>query len=56
MSWEIVSEPDYPDYEIWTCDTCGYRVCFTDVGGDVSDCPSCIARECEEERRGDGDE
>ena len=42
--FETVSEKDRPDYEIWTCDDCGYSVSLQGVGGDVSDCPECINR------------
>lgn len=45
MAFETISEDDGPDYEIWTCDMCGYSITLSGVGGDVSDCPRCIARE-----------
>ena len=45
MSFEVVSEEGWEDYEIWTCDTCGFQVCLSGVGGDVAECPKCIANE-----------
>lgn len=51
MSFETISEEGQGDYEIWTCDHCGYQVVLSGVGGDVAECPQCIARECEEECR-----
>lgn len=66
MSFETISEEGWPDYEVWTCDACGYSICLNGVGGDVACCPECEANECyedavyeqERERRlmeGDGD-
>lgn len=51
MGFKTISEEGCPDYEIWTCDECGYQVVLNGVGGDVAGCPRCIARECEEEVR-----
>jgi hypothetical protein len=51
MSFKTISEPDWPDYEIWTCDDCGYGVSLNGTGGDVSECPRCLARSYEEDAR-----
>jgi len=48
MSFEVVSEKGYEDYEIWTCDVCGYQIQLQGVGGDVACCPKCIENECSE--------
>ena len=45
---ETVSEDDWPDYEVWTCQECGYSIILNSVGGDVAECPKCVAREYEE--------
>ena len=49
MSIETVSEEGQADYEIWSCDNCGYSITLSGVGTDVSDCPRCLQREAEEE-------
>jgi hypothetical protein len=49
MSFETVSEEGQADYEVWTCDKCGYSVCLDGVGGDVSECPQCLTNEIEAE-------
>lgn len=49
MSFEVISEPgDRPDYEIWTCDRCGYKITLQGVGGDVAYCPQCVSEEYED--------
>jgi len=45
MSFEVVSEEGWPDYEIWTCDKCHHQIALAGVGGDVAECPVCIAKE-----------
>lgn len=66
MGFETISEEGHDDYEIYTCDQCGWSVVLAGVGGDVACCPKCEANECmedalyeqERERRlmeGDGD-
>lgn len=40
MTWET-----FDNYEIWTCDVCGYSVCLSGLGGDIAECPQCIERE-----------
>lgn len=45
MSFEVISEEGFPDYEVWTCDVCGYSVHLVGVGGDVGECPRCVNRE-----------
>ena len=45
MSFEVISEIGYPDYEIWTCDSCGYTITLQGVGGDVAFCPGCEVNE-----------
>ena len=37
------------DYEVWTCDTCGYEIVLQGVGGDVADCPKCLTLDMEQE-------
>lgn len=49
MSFETISEDGYDDYEIWTCDNCGYKIVLISVGGDVAECPNCVAKENEGE-------
>lgn len=49
MSFKTISEEGQEDYEIWTCDTCGYQITLSGVGGDVAECPRCIEKECMEE-------
>lgn len=49
MGFKTVSEEDREDYEIWTCDVCGYSMVLNGVGGDVCCCPRCVSREYEEE-------
>ena len=44
MSFETISEDDHEDFEVWTCDTCGHSIVLNGVGGDVAECPVCIAR------------
>lgn len=48
MSFQTISEEGQEDYEIWTCDTCGYEIMLQGVGGDVAECPRCISKEYEE--------
>lgn len=31
--------------ETWTCDVCGCSVLLAGVGGDVAECPDCLAEE-----------
>ena len=50
MSIETISEANQDDYEIWTCDDCGYSIVLTGVGGDIAECPKCIAKEVEQEK------
>jgi predicted nucleic-acid-binding Zn-ribbon protein len=45
MSFEVISEEGHDDYEIWTCDRCGFQVVLAGVGGDVAECPKCIVDE-----------
>lgn len=47
MGFEIISEQGFPDYEIYTCDTCGWSVTLAGVGGDVAECQGCLKREYE---------
>jgi hypothetical protein len=54
MAFVTISEPDQPDYEIWTCDSCGYQITLAGVGGDVAECPNCIR--LEEEARAEEEE
>ena len=49
MSIETVSEEGQEDYEIWTCEVCGYKIVLQGVGGDVCECPRCIEKEYEME-------
>lgn len=49
MSFEVVSEEGHEDYEIWTCDVCGYSITLQGVGGDVCCCPKCEEREAKAE-------
>lgn len=49
MSFKTISNENEEDYEVWTCDTCGYEITLQGVGGDVSECPRCIAREYKDE-------
>jgi len=49
MSFETISEDDWSDYEIWTCDKCGFSVVMQGVGGDVCECPNCLRLEIEAE-------
>jgi len=49
MGFKTISEEGSPDYEVWTCDTCGYSICLVGVGGDVAECPECIRKEYERE-------
>jgi rubrerythrin len=51
MTFKVISEEGGPDYEIWMCDICGHSVVLAGVGGDVAECPVCIAREYEDEAR-----
>lgn len=37
MTIEIISEDNYPDYQVWTCDNCG-RKHTVPVGSDVAWC------------------
>ena len=53
MSIKVMSEDDWPDWELWTCDVCGYQVCLQGVGGDVAECPGCIKQEYEAEAEHD---
>lgn len=43
MTFKTISNEDEPDYEIWTCDTCGYEITLAGTGGDVAECPRCIS-------------
>jgi len=49
MSIKVISGEGHEDYEEWTCDTCGYQITLQGVGGDVAECPMCIAEDCREE-------
>jgi hypothetical protein len=40
MSFETFDD-GMGEYEVWTCDTCGFRLCLAGVGGDVCFCPKC---------------
>lgn len=48
MSWETVSEEDWPEYEIFTCDECGWSCVVNGVGGDIAECPGCLTKEYDE--------
>lgn len=52
MSFEVISEEGHEDYEVWTCDKCGYSITLNGVGGDVCECPNCLYEEYEEESSG----
>lgn len=45
MGFKTISEEGQDDYEIYTCDICGWETCLVGVGGDVAECPNCIAKE-----------
>jgi len=45
MGFKTVSEDGHADYEIWTCDKCGYSIILAGTGGDVAECPQCIENE-----------
>lgn len=45
MSYEIVSDGVFPDYTVWTCDSCG-RSMIVPPGGDVAFCPCEFEEEC----------
>lgn len=47
MGFETISEEGCEDYEVYTCDVCGWSTCLAGVGGDVAECPDCLAREYE---------
>ena len=51
MGFETISQEGWEDYEVWTCDKCGYSVCLNGTGGDIAECPRCISREYEEDAR-----
>ena len=45
MAFKTISDEYGPDYEVWTCDKCGYQIALEGVGGDVACCPKC---ECDD--------
>lgn len=47
MGYETISEEGFNDYEIYTCDVCGWSTTLMGVGGDVSECPKCLGKEYE---------
>lgn len=49
MGFETISGEGHEDYEVWTCDVCGYQITLAGVGGDVAECPNCIRKEHERE-------
>jgi len=49
MGFQTISDGISPDYEIWTCNTCGYEIALSGTGGDVSDCPRCLENEAKAE-------
>jgi len=49
MGFKTISEDGFPDYEVYTCDVCGHPIVLQGVGADISECPKCIARECEQD-------
>jgi uncharacterized Zn finger protein (UPF0148 family) len=50
MTYKTIINEDEDDYEVFTCDKCGYELSLSGVGGDV-DCPRCIAIENETEEQ-----
>jgi len=45
MGFETISNEGEEDYEVYTCDDCGWQTILQGVGGDVAECPKCIGRE-----------
>lgn len=45
MGFEVISEEGWEDYEVYTCDTCGWSIALSGVGGDVAECPKCLEQE-----------
>lgn len=49
MGVETISDGINPDYQIWTCDACGWSTCIP-VGADVAECPGCIKNEYKDQQ------
>lgn len=55
MSFEVISDElgRFDDYEVYTCPTCGWKTTLHGVGGDVAECPECLANEAEADAEAD---